>query len=96
MKQHRFVIPCHTTRLQKQLAAAGKALARLTAQGFVVERVELSSSTRATITVLPDTRCRRKQENGQAVRYAQGVDAGGRFERWQFQDADCRVSWEVR
>lgn len=92
----RLIIPCDAMPIQIQLAATGQAITKLNTLGFTVDRIELDGYTRPTITVQYDGHCRRKQENGEAVRYAQGVDECGKYEKYQIQIDNCRVSWEVR
>lgn len=94
--RNRLIIPCDAMPIQVQLATTGQAIAKLNAMGFTVERIELDGYTRPTITVLHDHYCRTKQENGEAVRYAHGVDELGKYEKYQIQVDNCRISWEVR
>ncbi|MCX9038965.1 hypothetical protein NLN82_23350 [Citrobacter portucalensis] len=94
--RNRLVIPCDTMPIQVQLAKVGTALAQLNAMGFTADRIEMDGYTRPTITVRFDGYCRQRMENAEAVRYAHGFDECGRYERYQIQVENCRVSWEVR
>lgn len=94
--RNRLVIPCNTMHIQVQLSTIGAAIARLNEAGFTVDRIELDGYTRPTITVNSSVLCYEKQKSGEAVRYAQGMDEVGKYERYQIQVENCRVSWEVR
>ncbi|EAS0531584.1 hypothetical protein FTZ77_08170 [Salmonella enterica] len=63
---------------------------------FTVDRVEIDGYQRPSIRVNYDRRCRQEQEHGNAVRYGSGHDDKGRYEWWQIQVNNCRVTWEVR
>lgn len=94
--RNRLIIPCDTMPIQMQLASSGLAITQLNVMGFTVERIELDGYTRPTITVQYDANCRNRQENGEAVKYAYGTDDYGKYERYQIQLCNCRISWEVR
>jgi hypothetical protein len=90
------VIHCADGLIQTQLSLASNVLRILKERGFTPERVELDGYTRPTITVRYDGQCRRRQERGEAVQYAHGIDSKGRYEKYQMPLSDCRINWEVR
>ncbi|EGS6512905.1 hypothetical protein I9F77_002697 [Salmonella enterica] len=92
----RLIINCDNKRIQEHMAIVGMAIAKLNAMDFTVDRVEIDGYQRPNIWVNYDNRCRQEQEHGKAVRYGVGSDPAGKWEWWQIQVNNCRVTWEAR
>ncbi|MFT8212320.1 MAG: hypothetical protein ACMZI0_20320 [Symbiopectobacterium sp.] len=89
-------LACKHPPVVLQFTQAFRAIDSLRMQGFTVDHLEMDGYTRPTLTVQYDHRCRAYQQSGRAVRYSHGVDHRGRFEKYQFQQNQCRIIWEVR
>lgn len=92
----KYVRPCKISLVERQLGLAVPALKLLRNTGFTIEQIKLDGYTRPTVTVSYDGYCRKKQEKGEAVKYAQGIDERGPYEKYQMYLSNCRVNWEVR
>lgn len=81
--------------IQQQFRQCLSVMEKLNQEGFIVSQFTVDGYSRPTLTLLHDRRCDALHK-GHAVRYALGTDRQGRWEKYQFLQDNCRITWEVR